>query len=167
MSSSKIMRNRKGRTRMMESLPEKWKVDHKLAMNCYEVEILISECIVEAKSIESFWDLCEEVAASDGIDDYIAVTDDLSSQAEEVIEFFLTVKDMAAEMAGRGFEVKGAGELEDRLDALHFIQIQLNKTWPTFDEETWERTGKEHEEGRYRTAKEILNGLRGNCSRDD
>ncbi len=133
---------------------------HLEAMEVYDLEVVIADCIDMAKSVQRLVVWHERCATQGRITDYFAATKFLLELIADALSTCTSVAATATTKRAEDWPVDRAQELSAEIDRLSRIKDEIHSSWPAIDMTSIERSWAQYENGHSQSAREILDELR-------
>lgn len=147
------------RAKVLEEMNEDWKKGHDEALEVLQFEELLSESLdMAAFLIRSLKVIADSVF--DSAETCIMAFDDrlkVIAHAERAIRAFKETMEQADKILLKGYQLKDADKLRPALHRLEHSLTALKTTCPSPDHEMLARTARDIEQGKFRSAEELLN----------
>lgn len=147
--------------RAIQDEVDAWKLDHDDAMQAWDIQDLVAECIALRKYVGTWKDEAWQLLMANKLKHVQATGEVLKRQLSHVEYLINLVENCVKSAAARGWEFDKAQELRDAKTAVAAMGADFEKRWPFVDAEQVKRSREDFDRGRYQPAEEILGELQG------
>ena len=146
----------RARARAIQDEVDAWKLDHDDAMEAWDIQDLVAECIALRKYVGTWKDEAWQLLMANKLKHVQATGEILKRQIAHVESLINLVENCVKSAMARGWKFDKTDELKEAKATIAVMRADFEKRWPFIDPEQVKRSREDFDRGKYQPAKEIL-----------